>query len=270
MSLTQSDWLNFLKPNYKVLSFKERFLSSFGALCGLAISSLISWYVLDGINIWYIAPMGASSVLLFAVPNSPLAQPWNVVVGNTLAGLIGVTCTQFLPDLTSAFSIAVGLAIFMMMTTDSLHPPSGAVAITAVLGGDAVHRLGFHFILYPVLLNSILLLLIAVFFNRLIGRHYPITAHINERSKDPTPTQKVSIQPKDIRYALAHHTELLDISQYDLEKIILEAQERANERLTNLFVCQDIMSRDVMKLHEDDDIHQALDKFKAVLCTRQK
>ena len=118
MSLTQSDWLNFLKPNYKVLSFKERFLSSFGALCGLAISSLISWYVLDGINIWYIAPMGASSVLLFAVPNSPLAQPWNVVVGNTLAGLIGVTCTQFLPDLTSAFSIAVGLAIFMMMTTD--------------------------------------------------------------------------------------------------------------------------------------------------------
>ena len=160
MSLTQSDWLNFLKPNYKVLSFKERFLSSFGALCGLAISSLISWYVLDGINIWYIAPMGASSVLLFAVPNSPLAQPWNVVVGNTLAGLIGVTCTQLLPDLTSAFSIAVGLAIFMMMTTDSLHPPSGAVAITAVLGGDAVHRLGFHFILYPVLLNSILLLLI--------------------------------------------------------------------------------------------------------------
>ena len=104
----------------------------------------------------------------------------------------------------------------------------------------------------------------------MIGRHYPITAHINERSKDPTPTQKVSIQPKDIRYALAHHTELLDISQYDLEKIILEAQERANERLTNLFVCQDIMSRDVMKLHEDDDIHQALDKFKAVLCTRQK
>ena len=155
-------------------------------------------------------------------------------------------------------------AIFMMMTTDSLHPPSGAVAITAVLGGDAVHRLGFHFILYPVLLNSILLLLIAVFFNRLIGRHYPITAHVNERSKDPTPTQKVSIQPKDIKHALAHHTELLDISQYDLEKIILEAQEHANERLNHSFVCQDIMSRDVIKLHEDDDIHQALEKFKEV------
>ena len=264
MSLTQSDWLNFLKPNYKVLPLKERLLSGFGALCGLAISSLISWYVLGGMNAWYIAPMGASSVLLFAVPSSPLAQPWNVVVGNTLAGIIGVACTQYLPDLTSAFSVAVGFAIFMMMTTDSLHPPSGAVAITAVLGGEAVHRLGFHFVLYPVLLNSILLLLFAVFFNRLIGRHYPITAHVNERSKDPTPTQKVSIQPKDIEYALEQYTELLDISQYDLEKIILEAQEHASERLNSYFVCEDIMSRDVIKLHEDDDIHQALEKFKEV------
>ena len=264
MSFTQSDWLNFLKPNYKILPLKERLLSGFGALCGLAISSLISWYVLGGMNAWYIAPMGASSVLLFAVPNSPLAQPWNVVVGNTLAGIIGVACTQYLPDLTSAFSVAVGFAIFMMMTTDSLHPPSGAVAITAVLGGEAVHRLGFHFVLYPVLLNSILLLLFAVFFNRLIGRHYPITAHVNERSKDPTPTQKVSIQPKDIEYALEQYTELLDISQYDLEKIILEAQEHASERLNSYFVCEDIMSRDVIKLHEDDDIHQALEKFKEV------
>lgn len=264
MSYTQSDWLNFLKPNYKVLPVKERVLSGVGALCGLAISSLISWYVLGGINAWYIAPMGASSVLLFAVPNSPLAQPWNVIIGNILAGVIGVTCTQLLADSTTAFSLAVGFAIFMMMTTDSLHPPSGAVAITAVLGGDAVHRLGFHFILYPVLLNSILLLVFAIFFNRLIGRHYPLTAHLNERSKDPTPTQKVSIQPKDIEYALDHHTELLDISQYDLEKIILQAQEHANERLVNSFVCQDIMSRDVIKLHENDDIHQALDKFKAV------
>ncbi len=264
MSSTPLDWLNFLKPNYKVLPLKERMLAGTGALCGLAISSLISWYVLGGMNAWYIAPMGASSVLLFAVPASPLAQPWNVVVGNTLAGIIGVACTQFLPDLTTAFSVAVGLAIFMMMTTDSLHPPSGAVAITAVLGGEAVHRLGFHFVLYPVLLNSVLLLLFAVFFNRLMGRHYPLTAHVNERSKDPTPTQKVSIQPKDIEYALEHHTELLDISQYDLEKIILEAQEHANERLVNAFACQDIMSRDVIKLYENDDIHQALDKFKAV------
>ena len=82
----------------------------------------------------------------FAVPTSPLAQPWNVIVGNTLAGIIGVACAQWIPDLTTAFSVAVGFAIFLMMTTDSLHPPSGAVAITAVLGGAAIHKLGFYFI----------------------------------------------------------------------------------------------------------------------------
>ncbi len=87
-----------------------------------------------GINAWYIAPMGASSVLLFAVPASPLAQPWNMVVGNIIAGIIGVSCALYIPNLTEAFSIAVALSIFLMMTTDSLHPPSGAVAITAVLG----------------------------------------------------------------------------------------------------------------------------------------
>lgn len=264
VSSTRSDWLNLLKPNYKVLPIRERLLSAIGALCGLAISSLLSWHVLDGMNAWYIAPMGASSVLLFALPSSPLAQPWNVIIGNTLAAFIGVVCVELLPDLTTAFSVAVGLAIFVMMTTDSLHPPSGAVAITAVLGGEAVHRLGFYFILYPVLLNTVILLLFAVLFNRVIGRHYPMTAHVNARSKDPTPTQKVSIQPKDIEYALEQHTELLDISQYDLEKIILDAQERAQGRLHLDFVCQDIMSKDVIKLHEDDDIHQALDKFKAV------
>lgn len=264
MNLIKQDWFSDLKPNFKVLSFKERFLCAVGALLGLAISSWISWSVLGGLNVWYIAPMGASSVLLFAVPSSPLAQPWNVIVGNLLAGLIGVSCAMWIPDLTTAFSLAVGLAIFLMMSTDSLHPPSGAVAITAVLGGKAIHQLGYYFVLYPVLLNSVLLLAFAVGFNHLMGRHYPYPKQINSRSKDPTPTQKVGIQPQDIQRALNEQTELLDISQYDLEKIILEAQELANERRVIHFVCRDIMTKDVITLYQEDDIHQSLDKFKHV------
>lgn len=259
---TQLEWLNTLKPNFKVLPLKDRLLCGIGALIGLALSSLISWYVLGDFNAWYIAPMGASSVLLFAVPASPLAQPWNMVVGNTIAGLIGVTCAMFIPNQTEAFSIAVALAIFLMMTTDSLHPPSGAVALTAVLGGEPVHQLGYNFIFYPVLLNSVLLLVIAIVFNRLLGKQYPQIAQINTRSKDPTPTQKVTIQPQDIQDVLEHQTELLDISEYDLQKIILEAQEIANARAVNLFLCQDIMTKDVVSLSENEDIQNALDKFK--------
>ncbi|WP_448762391.1 HPP family protein [Acinetobacter tandoii] len=264
MSVIQREWLQILKPNFKVLPLKERLLCGIGALCGLAISSLISWYVLGGINAWYIAPMGASSVLLFAVPTSPLAQPWNVIVGNTLAGIIGVACAQWIPDLTTAFSVAVGFAIFLMMTTDSLHPPSGAVAITAVLGGKSVHELGYAFIAYPVLLNSLLLLVIAIIFNRMLGRQYPQTAQLNLRSTDPTPTQKVTIQPQDIHNVLEHQPQLLDISEYDLQKIILKAQEIANARAVNELTCQDLMSKDVLMLNEQDDIHLALDKFKQI------
>lgn len=258
----QLEWLNTLKPNFKVLPLKDRLLCGIGALLGLALSSLISWWVLGDINAWYIAPMGASSVLLFAVPASPLAQPWNMVVGNSIAGIIGVTCAMYIPNLTEAFSVAVGLSIVLMMTTDSLHPPSGAVAITAVLGGEAVHQLGYNFIFYPVLLNSLLLLMIAIVFNRLLGKQYPQVAQINQRSKDPTPTQKVTIQPQDIQATLDQQTELLDISEYDLQKIILAAQEKANARGVSQFKCHDIMTKDVISLNENDDIHSALDKFK--------
>ena len=261
---SQLEWLNTLKPNFKVLPLKDRFLCGIGALLGLLISSFVSWYAHGDFHAWYIAPMGASSVLLFAVPASPLAQPWNMVVGNIIAGIIGVTCALFISNLTIAFSIAVALSIFLMMTTDSLHPPSGAVAITAVLGGTTVHELGYAFIFYPVLLNSILLLIVAVIFNRLLGKQYPQIAQLNTRSKDPTPTQKVTIQPQDIQDVLEHQTELLDISEYDLQKIILEAQEKANARIVSEYLCQDIMSKDVIYLHELDDIHKAIDKFKQV------
>lgn len=257
-----ANWLNTLKPNFKVLSFKERLLCGLGALLGLAISSLISWWVLGDINAWYIAPMGASSVLLFAVPASPLAQPWNIVVGNTIAALIGVTCYHLFPNLTVAFSVAVSLSIFLMMSTDSLHPPSGAVAITAVLGGESIHQLGYQFLFLPVLLNSVLLLGIAIIFNRLLGKPYPQVAQLNTRSKDPTPTQKVSIHPQDIQEVLEEQTQLLDISEYDLQKLILKAQQKAQARAMPTFTCQDIMSRDVISLNEQDDILVALDKFK--------
>ena len=163
--------IDILKPNFKLLPVRERVLCALGALFGLEISSAFSWWVLGGFNAWYIAPMGASSVLLFAVPSSPLAQPWNIVVGNTLAAFIGVLCAQYIPEVTLAFSIAVALAIFLMMSSDSLHPPSGAVAMTAVLGGASVHQLGFKFIAYPVLLNSLLLLAVAVIFNFLFRQN---------------------------------------------------------------------------------------------------
>jgi CBS domain-containing membrane protein len=63
---------------------------------------------------------------------------------------------------------------------------------------------------------------------------------------------------------LEHQPQLLDISEYDLQKIILKAQEIANARAVNELTCQDLMSKDVLMLNEQDDIHLALDKFKQI------
>ena len=251
-------------PQLKILPFKQRLQAACGAFLGLSVSSWLSYLLLGDFNAWYIAPMGASSVLLFALPASPLAQPWNIVVGNTLAALLGVACALWIPNSTEAFSVAAALAIFFMLSTDSLHPPSGAVALTAVLGGPSVRELGFAFALYPVLLNSLLLLAIALLFHRLCGQHYPNLAQGSHGTQNPTPTAKVSIQNQDIQLALQQQTKLLDISDYDLAEIIVAAQQSAQARQQPLICCADLMSRQVISLDSDDDICHALAKFKQV------
>nr|WP_259677544.1 HPP family protein [Klebsiella pneumoniae] len=103
--------------------------------------------------------MGASAVLLFGVPSSPLAQPWSIVGGNVLSALIGVTVGMLVPDAALACGLAAALAIAGMYFLRCLHPPGGAVALTAILGGAGVHSEGYHFVLTPVLLNSLMLAL---------------------------------------------------------------------------------------------------------------
>lgn len=264
MMPTRFLWWNYLRPHTHIVSWRERWVCAVGALLGLAVSSAVSRLVLGDFNAWYIAPMGASSVLLFAVSSSPLAQPWNVLVGNGLSAVVGVACFQWIPDPTLAFSVGVACAIFVMMTTGSLHPPGGAIAMTAVLGGSAVHQLGWYFVLYPVLLNSVLLLVCAMIYHRLLKRPYPQPLHVNTRSESPTALQKATIRPQDIREVLDEQTELLDISQYDLEQIILQAQQLAFKRMGTPTVCADMMTQDVVSLHDQDDIYQALGKFKSM------
>ena len=110
------------------------------------------------------APFGASTVLLFGHPSSPLAQPRNIVLGNTLAALVSVLCVAALGNTPLAMGLAVGLAIALGQALRCLHPPAGAVALLGVL-----FRAKGGFVLVPVLAGSLLLVLMAVLFNRLRG-----------------------------------------------------------------------------------------------------
>src|SRR5215471_14546558 len=161
-------WLRTFVPMPISASRRERLKSCLGALLGLFCTEWISHQTLGGFNPWFVAPMGASAVLLFAVPSSPLAQPWSIIGGNLVAATIGVACAHWIPDPGLAASLAGGLAIMAMFGLRCLHPPSGAVALTAVLGGPAITSLGYRFVLWPVAVDSVLLLAAAIAYNTLV------------------------------------------------------------------------------------------------------
>ena len=132
----------------------EKWISGAGGLTGILGVMLVSqtYLGLSG-SAGLVASMGASAVLLFAVPHGPLSQPWAVFGGHLVSAVIGVTYVKLNAQPFIASALAVALAISAMYYLRCIHPPGGATALTAVAGGDAVHALGFHYVLTPVLLN---------------------------------------------------------------------------------------------------------------------
>lgn len=154
----------------------EVILSWFGAFLGMAGIGLINYlYMGSQENSLMIASFGASAVLLFGAPKSPLAQPRNFVGGHILAAFIGVAiCKVFVTQPWFAASLAVSTAIAIMHLTRTLHPPAGATALNAIIGGTKVHQLGFAYPLFPVAVGVLILLAVALIFNNALkNRRYP-------------------------------------------------------------------------------------------------
>jgi CBS-domain-containing membrane protein len=134
------DWLTAFRPAKISADRSERIRACVGALIGIFVTGITSYWLIGNSPQlpMLIAPLGASAVLLFAVPSGPLAQPWPIVGGNTLSAIVGVTALMLFDDIAMAAAVGVGGAIAVMFLTRSLHPPGGAVALATVLGGDAV------------------------------------------------------------------------------------------------------------------------------------
>jgi CBS domain-containing membrane protein len=257
-----NEWLRNLLPPATTASASERGRAVAGALLGLLLTAALSQLALGGVaGTVLIAPMGASAVLLFCLPASPLAQPWSVIGGNTVSALIGVTCARWIAEPLLAGPLAAGLAIGTMFWLRCLHPPGGAVALTAVLGGSAVHQAGYGFALAPVGLESLLLALAAVVFNNLTGRRYPHrqqSALQNvHATRDPVPTARVGFTKEDLDAALVRYGQVLDVSRDDLEEIIFETEMQAYSRRFGVIRCGDIMSTDVVTVAPSTSVADA-------------
>ena len=152
--------LKALVPAPVVVGRRERWRAIIGALTGILVAGLLCrWAALAWNSTpWLMAPLGASAVLVFTLPASPLAQPWAVLVGNTLSALVGVLCVRMIGEPVLAAAVAVGASIGVMFVARALHPPGGASALLAVMSGAGSPQ----FALFPVGLNSLLLLLVGV------------------------------------------------------------------------------------------------------------
>jgi CBS domain-containing membrane protein len=242
--------LKSLLPVASNTNWRERLRACGGALLGLLLTSLCAHFLLGEQAIWLVAPMGASAVLLFCLPASPLAQPWAVVGGNVVSGLVGVACVQCLGSGPWSAAAATPLAIAAMFALRCLHPPGGAVALMVAIGGPAIHALGYRFALGPVLLDCLLMVAVAIVYNNLTGKRYPHTqqlVHPNPHAtRDEVPTLRLGFQPQDLDAVLRQYNQVLDISRDDLEELFLKTEMRAYQRRFGIITCGEIMSRDVI------------------------
>ena len=147
-----------------------------GSAIGICICEYLSaWYFEPREITLVIGPLGASAVLAYGAIRSPFSQPRNLVGGHIVSGLVGVACHQlFGGTLWVAAALAVSLALAAMMVTKTMHPPGGATALIAVIGGSKVHALGFLYAFVPAGLGALTLLVVALLVNNLSrNRRYP-------------------------------------------------------------------------------------------------
>lgn len=220
--------IHLLGVSQHVTSHKEKFISLLGGFVSIYIIYLITNRLLGVAEAVYIIPsMGASAVLLFAAPNVPFSQPWNVFGGHLISAVIGVVCYQWIPDIHIAAAASVGISIWVMYYTRCIHPPGGATALAAVIGSTQIHELGYLYVITPVLINTVTILVVAVAFNALFSwRHYP--ANLGLKKTNKMKSVYPPINHEDFVYALSQIDSIVDISERDLQEIYGHATGRKN------------------------------------------
>lgn len=216
-------------------SHLEKFISMLGAFISILCILLVTRATLDislqsTTSLLIITSMGASAVLLFAVPHGPLSQPWPLLVSHLVSAVIGVSCYFLVNDLFIAAALAVSISIYVMYYLRCIHPPGGATALAAVVSGSEVHALGYQFVVDPVMLNALTILAIAILFNYPFAwRRYPaaLADVFSQSSKHP---HHVSIPRKDLEFALKAMRSFADISEIELERIYEAATQQKQQR----------------------------------------
>ncbi len=248
-------------------ALREAVRAGLGAFVGLGLAGL---FVLTPavdlrLGLYLVAPFGASSVLLFAVPNSPLAQPWSAVVGNVVAGLVGVAVCLAVAEPTLRIALAVGLAITATILCRALHPPAGAVAMTAAMSPEAVGELGFAFAFVPVGLGTVVLVAVAIAYGRLTGRHYPFRQFDDPNrhgTADAAPAERLGLSEAELTDILDRYRHSFNLGVEDLARLIGAAELRAAAHRAGPTTAADVMSRNLVSVAPETPLTEVADLFR--------
>ncbi|MCX7165987.1 MAG: HPP family protein [Rhodocyclales bacterium] len=231
-SATASLWQKMLGIELSPVSHRERLVSALGGFVGIALVYVVSHAVLGAAaSPIMVLSMGSTAAMLFAVPHGALSQPWPLLGGHLVSGLIGIACLLYVPDPMLAGSLATGLSIGAMHYLRCIHPPAGATALAAALGNEAVRAMGFGFVIAPLMLNVLIILIAAIAFNALFPwRRYP--AALVRSATPPAPAAGyAAISHEDFVFALSQLDSFIDVSEEDLLRIYSLATGRHRDML---------------------------------------
>ncbi len=221
---------HFLGVPHAAYRGNEQVLATLGGIISIVLVFTLTHRLLGPQAALVIIPsFGASAVLIFAVPHSPLTQPWAVLGGHLVSALVGVACARWVPSPALAAGLAVGLAIGAMHLARCIHPPGGATALTAVIGGTTVQSLGFAYALTPVAINCLIILAVGFLFNYgFPWRRYPASLMhyaVPVRKGDAWPV----ISEAQIEEAMASLNVVIDISPAELGQVVEHAIQIARK-----------------------------------------
>ena len=245
-------FVRFCRPAAVGVDARERWRVALGTAWALGILAWVKWVAdldLAQLNLVLLAPLGATALLIFAVPSSPMAQPWPVILGNTLSAVWawGVLLSVNWQPL--AVLVAVLGAVVLMFVCRCLHPPGAAMAVLVVLSGATHHATGLFI---SAMGGSVLLVVLGAVINRWTGRAYPVaemaaSATLSAQAASQSPDSSGLVpsprfSARDLDDVLADYNQVIDVSRSQLEELLARAQTRSYERQLGALRCRDVMT----------------------------
>lgn len=241
-----------LQPPPGAVHGAERWRVALGSAVALGVLGAMTF----ALNLWsdfhwmLLAPLGATALLIFAVPASPMAQPWPVLLGNTLSAVLAVGVAHVVKLVPVAIFVAVLAAILLMFALRCLHPPGAAMAVL-VVSSPLAHPLA---LITSAVAGSVALVALGVLINRWTGRAYPVPDSGGPKAEL---VRRPPWRQQDLDEVLAQYNQVLDVSRSQLEELLAKAQTRAYERQLGTLRCRDVMTADPVVVTFMDTVAQA-------------